>query len=91
MNGMADEENNIPISHDTIFAQFSMTKPLVSAAILQLIEDGKIDIDDKLEDFYPAFSSMMVAPDGYFERNNGDNSPEVDLVANISEQPLSGT
>tara|TARA_B100001094_G_C18020123_1_gene714661 strand:+ start:618 stop:962 length:345 start_codon:yes stop_codon:yes gene_type:complete len=41
MKGMADEENNIPISHDTIFAQFSMTKPLVSAAILQLIEDKK--------------------------------------------------
>ena len=33
----------------------------------------------------------MVESDGYFERNNGDNSPEVDLVANISEQPLAGT
>jgi CubicO group peptidase (beta-lactamase class C family) len=79
MKGMADEENNIPISHDTIFAQFSMTKPLVSAAILQLIEDGKIDIDDKLEDFYPAFSSMMVAPDGYFERTMVESARSITI------------
>lgn len=67
MKGYADEEENIAISHDTIFAQFSMTKPLVSAAFLKLIEEGKVSLDDELADFYPAFSSMMVAPKGYFE------------------------
>ena len=79
MKGKADEEKNIPIAHDTIFAQFSMTKPIVSAAILQLVESGKISLDDKLEDFYPAFSSMMVAPDGYFEKTMVESSRSINI------------
>tara|TARA_B100000959_G_C14983677_1_gene624607 strand:+ start:608 stop:1918 length:1311 start_codon:yes stop_codon:yes gene_type:complete len=68
MKGFAHEANEIPIQHNTIFAQFSMTKPIASAALLKLVEDEKVSLDDKLEDYYPAFSSMMVAPDGYFEK-----------------------
>jgi len=79
MKGKADEENNTPIAHNTIFAQFSMTKPIVSAAVLQLVESGKISLDDKLEDFYPAFSSMMVAPDGYFEKTMVESSRSINI------------
>tara|TARA_Y100001935_G_scaffold76739_1_gene64098 strand:- start:3146 stop:4483 length:1338 start_codon:yes stop_codon:yes gene_type:complete len=79
MKGKADEENNIDIAHNTIFAQFSMTKPIVSAAILQLVESGEISLDDNLEDFYPAFSSMMVAPDGYFEKTMVESARSINV------------
>ena len=87
MKGFADEEKGIPVQHNTIFAQFSMTKPIASAAILKLIEDRRVSLDDKLEDFYPAFTSMMVAPDGFFEKTMEESKRSItirDLVTHTS-------
>jgi CubicO group peptidase (beta-lactamase class C family) len=56
--GFADRENGQPVHADTIFRLASMTKPIVSAATLALVEQGKIHLDDPvtrwLLDFRPA-------------------------------------
>ena len=41
-----------------------MGKPIVSTAILKLIEDGKIGLDDELSQYFPEFENMVVAPLG---------------------------
>tara|TARA_B100000212_G_scaffold86295_1_gene62856 strand:+ start:668 stop:1963 length:1296 start_codon:yes stop_codon:yes gene_type:complete len=64
--GFQDYENQIPIASDTIFWQASMSKPIVAAAVLKLIEDGQLSLDDKLEKFYPQFSDLMVFPEGSY-------------------------
>ena len=45
---------------DTVFRIHSMTKAVVSAAALQLWEQGKYELDDPVEIYLPAFESMSV-------------------------------
>lgn len=46
---------------DTIFRLYSMTKPIVSAAAMMLVEDGSLRLGDPLSTFVPAFAEMRVA------------------------------
>ena len=43
--GWQDIENRVPMRTDTIFRIYSMTKPIVSTAVMMLAESGKIDLD----------------------------------------------
>ena len=60
-----------PMAHDTIFRIFSMTKPIVSIGIMQLLEDGHFLLNDPVAKFIPEFAATKVG----FE-NNG----KLDLV-----------
>ncbi|MEO7308970.1 MAG: serine hydrolase [Chitinophagaceae bacterium] len=53
--GMADREWNIPNTPETRFQIGSLTKQFTAAAVLQLVEQGKLSLEDKLSKFYPAF------------------------------------
>ena len=53
--GMADREWNIANTADTKFRIGSVTKQFTAACILQLVEAGKLSLDDKLSKFYPDF------------------------------------
>ena len=53
--GMADFENQIPHTHTTRYRIGSITKQFVAVAILQLYEQGKLDLSDKLSKFIPNF------------------------------------
>ena len=46
---------------DTIFRLASMTKPVISAAILMLFEEGKILLTEPLSTFLPTFKNLRVA------------------------------
>lgn len=50
-----------PMTADTLFRIYSMTKPVVSVAALALVERGLIDLDQPLSDFIPAFADVRVA------------------------------
>lgn len=45
---------------DTIFRIASLTKPIVSMALLMLVEEGKLQIHDPLSKYIPAFSNMEI-------------------------------
>ena len=65
--GMKDVERNLPMTTDTIFRMASMTKPIVSVALMMLYEEGWFQLDDPISDWLPEFSNMMVEienPDG---------------------------
>ncbi|MDA8535082.1 beta-lactamase family protein [Pseudomonadales bacterium] len=55
---------SVPVGPDTIFWVASMGKPIVSSAVLKLIQDGDLSLDDPLSKFFPQFESMVVAPMG---------------------------
>ncbi|MCB9353512.1 MAG: beta-lactamase family protein [Lewinellaceae bacterium] len=58
--GMQDIELERPMQMNTIFRIASMTKPIVSVAVMMLVEEGKLSLDDPLEKYLPAFSALQV-------------------------------
>jgi CubicO group peptidase (beta-lactamase class C family) len=45
---------------DAVFALASMTKPMAAVAGLTLMEQGRLALQAKLADYYPAFAEMKV-------------------------------
>lgn len=51
--GMADLEHNVPLTPQTIFEPGSVTKQFTAAAVLLLVEQGKISLDDPVRKYFP--------------------------------------
>jgi len=58
--GMADRERNVPVDMDTVFRIYSMTKPITSVVIMDLQEEGKLDINDPVSKYIPELAKMQV-------------------------------
>ena len=61
--GMRDLDAGDALEKDDIFRIFSMTKPITSTAIMTLVEDGKVALDDPLSKFVPEFGEVQVLND----------------------------
>ncbi len=46
--GYADVENKIPVQPDALFRIASVSKPITSAAVMTLVEEGKLKLDDRV-------------------------------------------
>ena len=62
--GKMDVEREQPIWRDAVFRIYSMTKPIVSVALMTLYEEGRFQLDDPVAKFIPAWSSLEVFCDG---------------------------
>src|SRR3984893_9935083 len=65
--GQLDAAKGTPMPLDAVFALASMTKPMAAVAGLTLMEQGRLPLQAKLADYYPAFADMKVGvqqPDG---------------------------
>jgi CubicO group peptidase (beta-lactamase class C family) len=62
--GQADMENDIPVSADTIYRFYSMTKPITTVAAMMLYEQGKFQLDDPVSKYIPALGNMEVFVSG---------------------------
>jgi CubicO group peptidase (beta-lactamase class C family) len=60
--GFADIDKRKPMAPDTMFWIASMTKPMTATALMMLVDEGKISLDDPVEKFLPAFKDMQVKP-----------------------------
>jgi CubicO group peptidase (beta-lactamase class C family) len=58
--GQLDPVKGTPMPLDAIFALASMTKPMAAVAGLTLMEQGRLPLQAKLEDYYPGFADMKV-------------------------------
>lgn len=58
--GYADIEANKPMSTHNEFWIASMTKPLTAVALMMLVDEGKVSIDDPVEKYLPEFKGQMV-------------------------------
>lgn len=56
--GFADLENDVPATPETVYRIGSITKQFTSAAIMRLMEQGKLSLDDTLQKFLPAFPTQ---------------------------------
>lgn len=59
--GLADRENNVQNTVNTLFDIGSMNKTFTSIVIKQLIKEGKLKYSDKLVDFVDGFNDPMVS------------------------------
>jgi CubicO group peptidase (beta-lactamase class C family) len=59
--GKQDLENDLPMQKDTIFRIASQSKAVTSVAILMLMEEGKLLLNDPVSRFIPAFKKTTVA------------------------------
>lgn len=59
--GSLDPATGTPMSCDAIFRIYSMTKPIVSVAVMMLMEQGKLLLSDPVSKFLPEFAKQQVA------------------------------
>ena len=59
--GFADRENKIPMSRDSIFRLFSLSKPVTSAAAMILIDRGLLSPDDPVSKFFPEYADLRYS------------------------------
>lgn len=62
--GMRDLAAGLPMTRDTIFRLYSMSKPVTAAAAMILLEEGQIDLYDPVSDFLPGFRDQKVMANG---------------------------
>jgi CubicO group peptidase (beta-lactamase class C family) len=69
--GSLNNAAGAPMQSDSIFRLYSMTKPMVSTAVMMLVEDGKVQLTDPVSKFLPAFRSPMVSVPAFDPVFNG--------------------
>ncbi len=58
--GLQDIESGTPMSEDSIFRFYSMTKPITSVAVMMLFEEGHFLLNDPVSKFLPEFKDLEV-------------------------------
>ena len=61
VQGVMDLESKKPVTRDTVFRLASMTKPVIGTAIMMMLEEGKLRVDDPVSKYIPEFRNMKVA------------------------------
>jgi CubicO group peptidase (beta-lactamase class C family) len=58
--GWQDKEKQISMEFNSIFRIFSMTKPIISTAVLLLLDEDKIQLEDPISKYLPEFTNMKI-------------------------------
>ncbi|MEP6549387.1 MAG: serine hydrolase domain-containing protein [Gammaproteobacteria bacterium] len=66
--GQRDPASGAPMTNDTIFRIYSMTKPITSVAAMMLWEEGRFLLTDPIAKFLPEFADVSVARGGALEQ-----------------------
>src|ERR1700682_2740996 len=80
--GVRGVESRLPMTADTIFRLYSMSKPVTSVAAMMLVEDGKLRLDDAVSKYLPAFADAKVG----VEKRGEDGKSE--LVFEPLDRPI---
>ncbi len=73
--GLRDIATRLPMTADTIFQLYSMTKPVTSVAAMMLVEDGKLSLSDPVAKYIPDFARVKVG----VEKHGENEKPELAL------------
>jgi CubicO group peptidase (beta-lactamase class C family) len=74
--GVRDVATKLPMSDDTIFRLYSMSKPITSVAAMMLIDAGRLKLDDPVGKYIPAFAAVKVG----VEKKLADGGKLLELV-----------
>jgi CubicO group peptidase (beta-lactamase class C family) len=80
--GVRDVDGKRPMTADTIFRLYSMSKAVTSVAAMMLVDDGKLSLDDPLSTYIPAFADVNVG----IERR--DENGKLVLVREPVDRPI---
>lgn len=58
--GVRDAATRAPMSADTLFRIYSMTKPITSVVAMMLVEDGRLSLDEPVAKYIPSFAQTKV-------------------------------
>src|SRR6201986_4927453 len=75
--GVQDVVGKAPMTDKTIFRLFSMTKAIPAVVSMQLLEEGKIKLDDPVSKYIPSFADVKVG----WEEKADRGPPTLELVA----------
>ena len=64
VQGYADLSAGRPLADDSIFRIYSMTKPITSVALMMLVEEGKLQLDDPVHRYIPSWKDLKVYEGG---------------------------
>jgi CubicO group peptidase (beta-lactamase class C family) len=59
--GVMDLESKKPMASSSMFRIASMTKPVIGTAVMMLVEEGKLHLNDPVSRYIPQFKDMKVA------------------------------
>lgn len=59
--GRQDPASDAPMRPDSVFRVYSMTKPITSVAIMMLVEEGRMLINDPVSKYFPAYANVQVS------------------------------
>jgi CubicO group peptidase (beta-lactamase class C family) len=62
--GRMDLARAAPLRRDAVFRIYSMTKPVVAAAAMKLVDQGRLNLDDPVSKYIPAFNNVRVFAGG---------------------------
>jgi CubicO group peptidase (beta-lactamase class C family) len=62
--GRRDLERDLPVTEDTVFRIYSMTKPITSVVAMMLVEEGRLALDEPVPRYIPAFEFLSVYKSG---------------------------
>ena len=65
--GQMDAERDRPMTANTLFRIYSMTKPITSLAFMMLVEQGLVALDDPVSRYIPAWKGLGVYDGGFME------------------------
>jgi CubicO group peptidase (beta-lactamase class C family) len=86
--GQQDIESKKPMAMDSIFQVMSMTKPVVGAGIMMLVEDGRVVLNDPVEKYLPEFKGQQMRDDATKELRKPARPISVrDLMTHTSGMP----
>ena len=90
--GLANVEHRVRVKPETVFQSGSIGKQFTAAAIMILVQDGKISLDDRLAKFFPdvpaTWSKITVRHLLNHTSGLGDYPPEIELQRNYTEEEL---
>lgn len=80
--GLADVENDVPATADTMYRLASVSKPITAVAAMQLVEEGRIDLDAPIQTYvsefpskpWPVTSRQLLAHLGGVRHYKGDEA-----------------
>ncbi len=89
--GRRDVEADLPMKPDTVFRIASMTKPITAIAVMILVEEGKLELDDPVAKHLPDFNGQMMLGyrqgDAYIARRAARPITLRDLLTHTSGLP----
>jgi len=80
--GVRDPATKAPMTANTIFRIYSMSKPITTVAAMMLVEEGKLQLGDPVANYIPAFKDVKVG----VEKKGDDGNMTLDLVP--SRRPM---